>query len=408
MPTSLGPMSLLSRWSQRLVSLYVPVLLTSMCGGMISLVCPFEVHRLGGSAAAMGAVGAILTATYVIGCLVFGPYADRMNPRDLVRWGLCLQAVAVLWMAFAQTLPVFFVAAGLYGVLTTLFWPPVMGWISTGYEGPSLNRRLSLFNLSWCAGMVVGPLAGGLMYEVHHALPFFAATLLVVLAMAVVMRVRSRGSNEHPGGGGTPHPADDFDAERVALFRPLARVAHLLAYVAMGIFRYQLPSLAVHLGIRTGPVGVALMSLSIAMALTFYRLGRTHRWHYRMVPFFSAQIVLTGSVLSLLLVRTWWHMALCLIVGGVCVGVTYSSNLFYGVSGGRDRAKLMAIHELLLSCGFIVGALGGGWVTAHVAVRAAYPICAALLAAGMAVQWVLLFRAKGLSTTRTGNSPANA
>jgi predicted MFS family arabinose efflux permease len=134
------------------------------------------------------------------------------------------------------------------------------------------------------------------------------------------------------------------------------------------------------------------MSLSIAMALTFYLLGRSHRWHYQFNIFFGAQGILIVSVLGLLLAQTWWHMTICLVVGGVCVGVTYSSNLFYGVSGGRDRARLMAIHELVLSCGFVIGSTGGGYVTDHVALRAAYPICAALLAGGMVVQWILASR----------------
>ena len=63
--------------------------------------------------------------------------------------------------------------------------------------------------------------------------------------------------------------------------------------------------------------------------------------------------------------------------------------ILYGVSGGVRRARRMAIHELVLSVGFVIGAFGGGWVTDHISLRAAYPICAGLLIAGMAAQAIV-------------------
>jgi MFS family permease len=377
-------------FSGRFGGLNAAVFLVSVCGGTVQLAAPYEVHRLGGSAAAMGGIGGILTGAYVGACLLLSLRVDRFDPKNLVRLGLALQAVMIMVLAVAPSLTFLLVAAGIYGLLPSLVWPPVMGWISTGHEGPSLNRRLGLFNLSWSTGMMLGPLVGGLLYEVHHALPLCCSTGLLLLGLAFVMRVPSPRGLQAQKASADAYSLGDVDAGQVAIFRPLARIAIFLAYVTVGIFRFQIPSLALRLHIRTALVGGVIMSLSVAMALTFCLLGRSHRWHYRFSVFFGAQAVLIASVLGLLLVQNWWQIALCLIVGGLCVGVTYNSNLFYGVSGGRDRARLMAIHELLLSCGFIVGSSGGGWVTDHIAPRAAYPICAALLAAGMIAQGLLL------------------
>jgi predicted MFS family arabinose efflux permease len=146
-----------------------------------------------------------------------------------------------------------------------------------------------------------------------------------------------------------------------------------------------------------------MMCFSIAMAVAFYWLGRSHRWHYRADVFFIAQIVLMLSVLALLRVDVWWEMALCLIVGGLCVGVTYSSDLFYGVSGGAKRGRQMAIHELLLSAGMVVGSLGGGWVTEHITLRAAYPICAALLVASVLIQLTIFAYKRARQPMPTSN-----
>ena len=380
--------SLLFRWRQRLFSLYVPVLMNATCAGIYTLVVPFEVHRLGGGATATGGVGAVWTGCYVLSLLIFGGRVDRFNPRTLVQMGLSVIATMILIIGVAPNLTVLFLASAGYGIISGLFWPPIMGWISVGYEGPSLNRRLSIFNVSWAAGLVFGQPLGGALYEYARMLPFYVAAACLIVGIAVVSVIRSPGGQALPT---TPDESDgDVDAARNDVFRPMARIAHFLSYVATGMFRYQLPSLAIALGIGANVFGRVGMALSVAMAISFYVLGRSHRWHYRLGLFFGAQVVLALTVLALLSVVNWWQMAACMIVGGACIGVTYSSDLFYGVSGGVRRGRRMAIHELILSSGMVVGAFGSGWVTEHVALRGAYPICAALLILGIVVQLAIL------------------
>jgi len=382
----------LLRWRQRLFSLYVPVLLKATCAGMVMLLVPFEANRLGGGPTAIGGVGAIWTGSYMVGLLLFGGRVDRFDPRLLVRMGLSVIAAMMFIISAAPNLTVLFLANAVYGMTSGLFWPPIMGWISSGHEGPSLNRRLSLFNVSWSTGMMIGPLLGGWLYETYRVLPFYVGIAWLVAAIVIVTVIRSPEPTSAPGVEANGDDVDGVDVARNAVFRPMARIAHYLTYVIMGVFRFQLPSLAIFLGIRAKGFGPVQMSLSVAMALSFYLLGRSHRWHYRVSVFFAAQVLLILTVLALLMVGTWWQMALCMIVGGACVGVTYSSNLFYGVSGGVRRARRMAIHELLLSAGMVTGSYGAGWITEHIALRAAYPICAALLVVGMLAQVTVFVR----------------
>ncbi len=397
----------LLRWRQRLVSLYVPVLLTATCAGMVMLVVPFEIHRLGGGAAAIGAVGSVWTGAYVISLLFFGRRVDRFDPRHLVRAGLTLIAAVVFLIGHAPNLIVLFLANAGFGLLSGLFWPPIMGWISTGHEGPSLNRRLSLFNVSWSTGMVIGPPLGGLLYDANRVWPFYTAITCLSVAVVVVSVIRSPDPGAAEATVNGNGDVDDVDVRRNAIFRPMARIAHFLTYVTMGMFRYQLPFLAISLGIAAKEFGQVAMALSITMAISFYFLGRSHRWHYRLDVFIVAQVVLALCALALLWVQTWWAMALCLTVGGLCCGVTYSSDLYYGVSGGVKRARRMAIHEMILSMGMVVGSFGSGWVTEHIALRAAYPLCAGLLAAGLVVQ-LLVFcqrRVSCAAAPRAASSP---
>jgi MFS transporter, DHA1 family, solute carrier family 18 (vesicular amine transporter), member 1/2 len=389
----------LLRWRQRLFSLYVPVLLNAACAGMLALVIPFEVDRLGGSAAVIGAAGGIFMGAYVLALLLFGSRVDPFDPRTLVLIGLVLMAGMILLMRVAPNLIVLLAANACYGMLAGLFWPPIMGWISSGHEGPSLNRRLSLFNISWSTGMIIGPPMGGYLYELAHTLPFYACLAYLSTAILVVTVIRSPVTDQSAEVTANANgDAPDVDAQRNDVFRPMARIAHLLSYVTIGIFRYQVPSLALVLGISAARFGGVLMCLSLSMAATFYLLGRTQQWHYRLGTFFAAQIVLVLTVLAFLVVQRWWEMAACMLVGGACVGVVYSSDLFYGVSGGVRRARRMAIHELILSVGFVIGAFGGGFITDHIGLRTSYPICAGLLVTGMIVQAFVYAHRKSAQT----------
>ncbi len=375
-----------------LLSLYVPVLLKAMCAGMFVVVGPFLVNKLGGGPFYKGAIGATWIGSYVIALLAYGGRVDGLDPRNLVRIGLSTMALMFLIMAQAESLPVLFAATSGFGLISGLFWPPIMGWLSTGYEGQRLSRRLSKFNLSWSTGMAVGPALGGFLFELDiveasHLIPLYLAACLLMLGVLVITLMPSP---ERDATTGVPvssgPPPEDVDAARSDLFRPMARIAHFFAYVGNGVYRYQLPSLAIALGITADEFGRVGTTLSLAMFVSFLVLGKTERWHYRLDLFIGAQIVIALNLLALLVVQTWWHMMICMAIGGLAVGVTYSSDLFYGISGGVRRSRRMAIHELLLAIGIASGALFGGAVSEHLGLRLVYPICSGLILCGVVVQ----------------------
>ena len=58
-----------------------------------------------------------------------------------------------------------------------------------------------------------------------------------------------------------------------------------------------------------------------------------------------------------------WVLFVAAGIVGICEGFIYVSHLFYGVSGGKKRSGLMALHEFLLSTGFVIGSVGGGFIS---------------------------------------------
>ena len=54
------------------------------------------------------------------------------------------------------------VAGGVGGAAMALYWPFLMSWVSSDYEGVQLNRRFGRYNGAWSSGGTIGPLIGGM------------------------------------------------------------------------------------------------------------------------------------------------------------------------------------------------------------------------------------------------------
>jgi predicted MFS family arabinose efflux permease len=92
----------------------------------------------------------------------------------------------------------------------------------------------------------------------------------------------------------------------------------------------------------------------------FYMMGKSHWWHYKKLPFAIGVAAILLSMLIILLSKSLAMQFLSAAFGGICYGFVYSSHQYYGVSGGKKRSALMAIHEIIIGAGISAGALFGG------------------------------------------------
>lgn len=379
------------RWKYSPVALYAAVFLYAFSLATILIALPWLVIAFEGGSFAVGSVGGLVFGTYIISCLLFGPHADRLGTKRLVMLAMVSACVIFAGMALAPSIAISLLLAGALGLISGMFWAPLMGWLSAGNEGRRLNRRLSMFNFSWALGNIVGYWFGGNLIAVSVWLPFVTASCCAFLAFVLVAGVR-RKRTEVPDS--TVPPGDFAHPPELRTFRRMSRVALLTAWISMGAMSTPLASLIDDMSLGPDAHAPVAAGISIMLMCSFFLLGRTPCWHYRISFLLLMQLLSAGMLACIALSGGAGELALFALAATPGFAVAYSSDLYYGVSGGTRRAASMAIHEILVASGATIGSLGSGALGGLIGVREVYYVIGACMAVSVAVQAGIFIRSR--------------
>jgi predicted MFS family arabinose efflux permease len=174
----------------------------------------------------------------------------------------------------------------------------------------------------------------------------------------------------------------------------MARVALLTNFACVALMKSQVAYLFKdNLGFMESDFGMAMTIMCLTNFIGFFLAGRTHAWHYRLWPFLVAQII---TALSILAVVTSVQLVAFFIIAafiGLSQAFMYASHLFYSASGSKKRLGSMAVHEMLLSAGHVLGYITGGLLAEYFdRTTTPYYFGAALVIAGLIAQSALWFR----------------
>ena len=159
------------------------VTLPAIASGMINVLGPLRMHRLGGSAAAIGAAFLVAAAFEAVLSPVIGRWSDRRGRMTPVRYGLI--STAVLMLCF--TVPQGDILLGALIVATAAalggFWAPAMAMLADAADRRGLDQGLAsaLANLAWAGGQILGSGVGGALAKTtSDGVPMTATAILCV------------------------------------------------------------------------------------------------------------------------------------------------------------------------------------------------------------------------------------
>ena len=309
---------------------------------------------------------------YVFFCILSGLIIDRLNPHKLLLISSAAQFFIVLvffvtvWFGCKNQLCVspiliLIILMAFTGVATAFFWPVIMGWISTGYEGVELSKRFGFYNITWGIASIILPIIAGYLVEVNYTLPVFAAVITSSLCFAAAVSgkysgkavITQRNQPDQINGDGVEY--------RKNAFVWMARIALLATSTCAGVFRGQVGILyKFELGFAESIYGWSVAIMCFFNIVAFYVMGKSHWWHYKKLPFAVGAAAILLSMLIILMSKNIAMQFLSAAFGGVCYGFAYTSHQYYSISGGKKRLALMAIHEIIIGAGISAGALFGG------------------------------------------------
>jgi MFS family permease len=144
------------------------VALPAIASGALSVLGPLRLHRLGATAAAIGATYLVAAALEALVSPAIGRLSDRRGRLLPLRVGLA--ATTAVLLCFTLPTDVVLLAAVVVAIASALgtFWAPAMAMLSDAADTSGLDQGLAagLMNLAWASGQVVGSGAGGAVAKV--------------------------------------------------------------------------------------------------------------------------------------------------------------------------------------------------------------------------------------------------
>jgi len=375
---------------------------------------PFIIRNIGGTEEHVGYAWAANMLGYMLCLLCAGTMLGHLNARYATRAAAAAMFLAtvvmivVVWHVLASdrlgsaALIWTMIAAGvLAGAAMSLFWPFLMAWVSADYEGAVLNRRLGTYNGMWSAAAIIGPLMSGVLVDNSTLGPVAANGTGLAICFALLCLAHDESTGTAASVTPVDAPQISFDETVLPRFKWMARIALFCSWACLGVSRSQFALLFTGLGFSETQFGILVTIFGVCNFLVLTGAGRLGFWHFKLTFLLGAQMILAVSVLLIIFGRTLAAFVPAFMIMGFGFGFAYSSHLYYGACGSKKRSAQMAIHEVTLSLGVIVGSGAGGYLSGRVGDYSPYWFAITVLALGLAAQlviWVVpKFRTRGRS-----------
>ena len=343
-------------------------------GGVFTLALPFVITALGGSDKDVGLCFGLGMAGYLVSCLLAAGQLDKFSAKHTlqVSSGCMIACVGMIFVISA------FFPGGLFSLgpivlitilnitlsfMLAMFWPPMMGWVSLGYEGQELSKRLAGYNITWSLSLVIAPIAAGYITQVNPSISILVAGVCMAIAFSLISLTDS--PQHHKQVKETVCRAKEVEKAIPihGAFVLMSRVGLAVGCLVVGLVRTQFALLFTdELGYSKSLFGIITMVLCLANFGGFYATGKFKSWHHKVVPFIGAHVMMACGMIMIVFCKSLGMLFVAVILCGIGQSFTYSSHQYYGVSGKAKRSGSMAIHEMLISLGYASGSIVGGFL----------------------------------------------
>jgi len=366
--------------------LYSSAFLANFGIGLINFTLVFFVNtKFHAGSAIIGWMSALWALAYLFGLLFLNRFRQWLKPRRSIITAALIMGLTVGVMPSIESLTALIIIYMIFGLSTSLYWPPLMGWLSRGREGKKLGTSLAIFNLSWSTGFAISPYIAGLIIRQNLSLPLYISAGIYALIMAIFFIVALFIHEfKHQK---TSHEIIEETVDQSSPLRLAAWIGVFSAYLFYGALIFIFPLFAKNeWHMSEDKIGLILLFEALVSVVGFQLSGYSKWWHHNKNQLLLNQVLLLTIASILVLIQVQIIMIITIICFGLSFSHMYTNSIFHGVSGSINREKRMAIHESFLTVGIVAGSAGGGVMYEHTSIQFTFLFCGLIVLAGLIAQ----------------------
>jgi len=172
-------------------------LINNLNDGMVWGIFPILLASKNFSIEEIGVITAIYPAVWGIGQILTGKMADRICKRDMLFWGMVLQAAALILFVVAVTITQFILLAILLGWGTAMVYPTFLASIAENTHPRDRPKSLGVFRFWRDLGYAIGAIITGIIADVLgiSSSIIFIGVLTFVSGLIVYYRMKCNDNN---------------------------------------------------------------------------------------------------------------------------------------------------------------------------------------------------------------------
>ena len=350
-------------------------LFATMAAQIVAVAVAWQIYDLTRSTFALGLVGLVQFLPSAVLVLITGAAADRFSRRGIMMACLGLEAVAAaillgLTVAGVPALWPVYAAILILGVARAFYSPASSSLVPSLVPSVALASAITWVSSAWQVATIVGPVIGGLLYDLSPVIPNAVGLALFLLSAAMVAmispRQRTRGARN--GGAG----------QVVAGFRYVWHEKVVLGAISLDLFAVLLggatallPAIARDV-LHTGPWGLGLLrsapgfgAVAVAALLSFFPI-RDHagRIMFVCVAIFGVATAVFGWSDVL-----WLSIAASVVMGASdMVSVVVRETLIQLWTPDEVRGRVTAVNAVFVGASNEIGEFRAGMSAALIGV----------------------------------------
>ena len=136
----------------------------------------------------------------LVGRLLLGTASDRMGRKKTAMICTLLHIIALVWLLWSRELWMFYIFALIFGIAWGGMGPAMAAIVGETFGLGRIGAVLGVLELGFSVGAGIGPVAGGLIFDLRqsYSLSFLVGVVVMLAATVLVVFVRRETAEQKP------------------------------------------------------------------------------------------------------------------------------------------------------------------------------------------------------------------